>query len=182
MKKCTWCALTIFFVSVLSIVLLSCAGERQGVVCDEIEYRLNTMTYSPDQRAFAEDELRACREEEAQKKSEGAAQRQSIYDRFAASDSTKKSSTDKKSDSSTPGKDDLSVSELMKDSSGEKTTSIYDRYGAMGGDTSKTVAPVKDSAVAVDSTAKSVVDTVSTAKSADTSSVAPADSSAAIVK
>lgn len=182
MKNAVRILLAVAFVGGVFTLLASCAAERQTVVCEEIEYRLNTMTYSPDQRAFEENELQVCREEEAKKKGEAAAMRKSIYDRFAASDSTKKSSTDKKSDSSTPGKDDLSVSELMKDSSGEKTTSIYDRYGAMGGDTSKTVATVKDSAVAVDSSAKSVVDTVSTAKSADTSSVAPADSSAAIVK
>jgi hypothetical protein len=35
--------------------LAGCAGERQGFVCDEMEYRLNTMTYSPDQRAYAEE-------------------------------------------------------------------------------------------------------------------------------
>ena len=45
--------------------LVSCAGQRQGVVCDEIEYRYNSMAYSPDQRVFMEEELRACREEEA---------------------------------------------------------------------------------------------------------------------
>ena len=78
----------------VAAVLVGCAGERQGLVCEEMEYRLNTMTYSPDQRAYAEEELRVCREEEAQKKSEGAAQRQSIYDRFAASDSSKSKLTD----------------------------------------------------------------------------------------
>ena len=49
------------------LLLASCAGQRQGVVCDEIEYRYNSMSYSPDQRAFMEEELRACREEEAKK-------------------------------------------------------------------------------------------------------------------
>ena len=72
-----------------ALFLSSCAAERQGIVCDEIEYRLNTMTYSPDQRAYAEEELRVCREEEAKKKGEAAAKRQSIYDRFASKDSTK---------------------------------------------------------------------------------------------
>ena len=67
-----------------AVALIGCAGERQGLVCEEMEYRLNTMTYSPDQRAYAEEELRVCREEESQKKAEGAAKRQSIYDRFAA--------------------------------------------------------------------------------------------------
>ena len=110
-------------------VLWGCAGERQGFVCDEMEYRLNTMTYSPDQRAYAEEELRVCREEEAQKKADGAAARQSIYDRFAASDTTSSAGAE------------VSVSEALKDSSGEATTSIYDRYkGVNGADSAATTA------------------------------------------
>jgi hypothetical protein len=69
---------------------VSCAGQRQGVVCDEIEYRNNSMAYSPDQRVFMEEELRACREEEAKKKQASAETRRSIYERFAAQDTTKK--------------------------------------------------------------------------------------------
>ncbi len=99
-------------------VLAGCAGERQGLVCDEMEYRLNTMTYSPDQRAYAEEELRVCREQETQKKAEGAAARQSIYDRFAASDSSKAAAS----------ADTIPVSSESADSSDEKTVSIYDRY------------------------------------------------------
>lgn len=78
-----------FGMLMVCLALVSCAGERQGLVCDEMEYRLNTMTYSPDQRAYAEEELRVCRADEEQKKTEGAATRKSIYDRFAASDTTK---------------------------------------------------------------------------------------------
>ena len=70
--------------------LVSCAGQRQEVVCDEIEYRYNSMSYSPDQRVFMEEELRACREEEAKKKQASAETRKSIYERFAAQDTTKK--------------------------------------------------------------------------------------------
>lgn len=107
------------------MMLAGCAGERQGLVCEEMEYRLNTMTYSPDQRAYAEEELRVCREEEAQKKAAGAAQRQSIYDRFAASDTSKA----KLADSTKAGKDgEVSVTKALQDSSGVETTSIYDRY------------------------------------------------------
>ncbi|SMP52961.1 hypothetical protein [Fibrobacter sp. UWB10] len=125
----------------VAAVLVGCAGERQGLVCEEMEYRLNTMTYSPDQRAYAEEELRVCREEEAQKKSEGAAQRQSIYDRFAASDSSKSKLTD----STNAGKDgEVSVTKALQDSSGVETTSIYDRY--------KSVEQPSDSA-AVDTSA-----------------------------
>lgn len=107
-----------FLFLVLSLFwLVSCAGERQGIVCEEIEYRLNTQTYSPDQRAYIEEELRVCREEEAEKKNAAAAERKSIYDRYAASDSTKSASRE------------VSVSEALQDSSSEPTTSIYDRYG-----------------------------------------------------
>ena len=72
------------------LFLASCAGQRQGVVCDEIEYRYNSMSYSPDQRAFMEEELRACREEEAKKKQGSAEARRSIYERFASQDTTAK--------------------------------------------------------------------------------------------
>ena len=107
------------------MLLSGCAGERQGLVCEEMEYRLNTMTYSPDQRAYAEEELRVCREEEALKKAEGAATRKSIYDRFAASDTTKSKLTD----STKAGEDgEVSVTKALHDSSDVKTTSIYDRY------------------------------------------------------
>jgi hypothetical protein len=112
----------------VAAVLMGCAGERQGLVCEEMEYRLNTMTYSPDQRAYAEEELRVCREQEALKKAEGAAQRQSIYDRFAASDTTKAKLTD----STKAGEDgEVSVTKALHDSSDVKTSSIYDRYKAV---------------------------------------------------
>ena len=109
----------------VAVALIGCAGERQGLVCEEMEYRLNTMTYSPDQRAYAEEELRVCREEESQKKAEGAAKRQSIYDRFAASDTSKA----KSADSTKAGNDgEVSVTRALQDSSGVETQSIYDRY------------------------------------------------------
>lgn len=135
----------------------SCAAERQGIVCDEIEYRLNTMTYSPDQRAYAEEELRVCREEEAKKKGEAAAKRQSIYDRFASKDSSKSQLKVAEDGSIVPSEaEDVSVSKALKDSSGEQTTSIYERYGAMAPDTSA-AAPAdtaaKVSAPAVDTSA-----------------------------
>ncbi len=136
-----------FLMLAVTACFWGCAGERQGLVCDEMEYRLNTMTYSPDQRAYAEEELRVCREQEAEKKAAGAATRQSIYDRFAASDSTKEKSAaasdsnevaSKNSDGNKDG--EISVSEALKDSSGEKTTSIYDRY--------KSVEPSADNVAA----------------------------------
>ena len=71
------------------VFLVSCASQRQGLVCEEIEYRYNTMSYSPDQRAFMEDELRACREEEAKKKGTSSQSQKSIYERYASQDTTK---------------------------------------------------------------------------------------------
>ena len=134
----------------LLLVLAGCAAERQGVVCDEIEYRLNTMTYSPDQRAYAEEELRVCREEEAQKKGEAAAQRQSIYDRFAAKDSSKAQLKVAEDGSivSSEEPEDVSVSKALKDSSGEETMSIYERYGAVDGNGAPAVADTSAPAAA----------------------------------
>lgn len=112
--------LSVAFVS-LGCLLCSCAGERQGLVCEEIEYRLNTMAYSPDQRAYMEEELNTCRAEEAQKKAGSAETRKSIYDRYAASG-------DSLSKSTNGDPEEVSVSKALKDSSGVETTSIYDRY------------------------------------------------------
>jgi hypothetical protein len=112
--------------------LVSCAGQRQEVVCDEIEYRYNSMSYSPDQRVFMEEELRACREEEAKKKQASAETRKSIYERFASQDTTKKvhSETD-----SIPA-----VSSAASDSAAVPTDS-------------STAAPVDSTAVPADSAA-----------------------------
>ena len=127
----------------IAMLLVACAGERQGLVCEEMEYRLNTMTYSPDQRAYAEEELRVCREEEALKKAEGVAARKSIYDRFAASDTTKS----KSNNSTKAGEDgEVSVTKALQDSSGVKITSIYDRY--------KSVEPSAESSPAANSPAE----------------------------
>lgn len=104
-----------FFAAVL---IAGCAGERQGLVCEEIEYRLSTQTYSPDQRAYIENELRTCRAEEAKKKSESGQTNTSIYERFANMEGA----------SSDTSKSVIPVSTLLQDSSEEKTTSIYDRY------------------------------------------------------
>ena len=104
-----------FFAAVL---IAGCAGERQGLVCEDIEYRLSTQTYSPDQRAYIENELRTCRAEEAKKKSESGQTNTSIYERFANTEGA----------SSDTSKSVIPVSTLLQDSSEEKTTSIYDRY------------------------------------------------------
>ena len=111
----------LMFFFLLGVLLYGCAGERQELVCEEMEYRLNTMTYSPDQRAYMEEELRVCREEEAQKKGDDSKARQSIYDRYAASDTAQQKT----------GKKDISVQEALQDTSEEKTMSIYDRYNSV---------------------------------------------------
>jgi hypothetical protein len=132
-------------------VLESCAGQRQGVVCDEIEYRYNSMSYSPDQRAFMEDELRACREEEAKKKGSSGQSQKSIYERFAAQDSVKTVHT--AADTLPPQEQkEASVSELLQDSSGAETISIYDRYGQSTPSDSTVVSDSTASAAPSDST------------------------------
>lgn len=89
-KQYLMCFVGLVMLSLGMVALVSCAGQRQGIVCDEIEYRYNSMSYSPDQRAFMEEELRACREEEAKKKEGSAEARRSIYERFASQDTTTK--------------------------------------------------------------------------------------------
>ena len=108
-----------------ALVFHGCAGERQGLVCEELEYRLNTMTYSPDQRAYMEEELRTCRAEESRKKNDSGLSNGSIYERYANTESAAPS------DSS---KGEIPVSTLLQDSSEEKTTSIYDRYKSVEAD------------------------------------------------
>ncbi len=125
--------------------LEACAGDRQGLVCSEIQYRLDTQTYSPDQRAYIEEELRVCREEEAKKRGEDAAVRQGIYERYAATQDTSKADSMK------------SVSEALGDSSGEATVSIYDRYKSVESSSSA----VADSAAGAVAPAASENDTSS---------------------
>ena len=128
--------------------LEACAGDRQGLVCSEIQYRLDTQTYSPDQRAYIEEELRVCREEEAKKRGEDAAVRQGIYERYAATQDTSKADSMK------------SVSEALGDSSGEATVSIYDRYKSVESSSSAADA-VADSAAGAVAPAASENDTAS---------------------
>lgn len=107
-----------------------CAGERQGLVCEEIEYRLSTLNYSPDQRTYLENELSTCREEEAKKKNESGQANGSIYERYANMEGV---------ESSDSSKSVIPVSTLLQDSSEEKTMSIYDRYKSVGTDSSAMV-------------------------------------------
>lgn len=101
---------------VAMLLVIGCAGERQGLVCEEIEYRLNTLSYSPDQRAYMENELRTCRQEESKKKNETS--QSSIYERYANTEGATSRDTTQ----------EISVQTMLQDSSEEKTTSIYDRY------------------------------------------------------
>ena len=111
---------------VVVLLFVSCASERQGLVCEEIEYRLSTMTYSPDQRAYLENELNTCREEESKKKGELSLSNGSIYERYANMGGSAPSDTSK----------EIPVSTLLQDSSEERTMSIYDRYKSTETDSS----------------------------------------------
>ena len=108
------------------LLFAGCASERQGLVCEEIEYRLSTLNYSPDQRAYLENELSTCREEESKKKGEAGQSNTSIYERYANMGATAPADTSK----------DIPVSTLLQDSSEEQTMSIYDRYKSAGTDSS----------------------------------------------
>lgn len=124
--------------------LEACAGDRQGLVCSEIQYRLDTQTYSPDQRAYIENELNECRAEEARKRGEDAQIRQGIYERYAASGIADTTSADSSSG-------DISVSKALEDSSAAATVSIYERYKAV--DTTGTSAPSAGAAEPADTSA-----------------------------
>lgn len=133
------CLFALCAMPLVSLLFLACAGERQGLVCSEIQYRLDTQTYSPDQRAYIEEELRVCREEEAKKRGADAQTRQGIYERYAASAQADSASADST-------KDNISVSEALQDSSGQETVSIYDRYKA---NTPADTSAVRDDAAQV---------------------------------
>lgn len=130
------------------LLLASCAGQRQGVVCDEIEYRYNSMSYSPDQRAFMEEELRACREEEAKKKQGSAEARRSIYERFASQDTTSKIHTASDSAATEVSRDTAAVT--SDSSATPKPATLPDSTA-----TESASAPA-DSSATVDSTASEV--------------------------
>ncbi|SOE75450.1 hypothetical protein SAMN05720781_1611 [Fibrobacter sp. UWT3] len=133
--------------ALVALCLYACAGERQGLVCSEIQYRLDTQTYSPDQRAYIEEELRVCREEEAKKRGADAQTRQGIYERYAASGQADSASADS-------ARNNISVSEALKDSSGQETLSIYDRYKAVDSTAGASTAVREDAAqVAPDTSA-----------------------------
>ncbi|HHX15326.1 MAG TPA: hypothetical protein GX724_04115 [Fibrobacter sp.] len=65
--------------------LVACASQRQKAVCSEMEYRLNSFAHSPDQRAFAEEELRQClaqQKEYAESDSLTNKAKKGIYEQF----------------------------------------------------------------------------------------------------
>ena len=73
--------------ALISACIFGCASQRTRATCAETEYRLNTMTYSPDQRAFLEEELRQCRELQAEQEKDDVLTNKlkgSIYERFNA--------------------------------------------------------------------------------------------------
>lgn len=84
----------IFVVAIIFIVslMIGCASQRTRATCAETEYRLNSMSYSPDQRAFLEEELRQCRAEQAEQEKDDVITNKvvgSIRDRFAADSAAK---------------------------------------------------------------------------------------------
>lgn len=75
------------FLALISALLCGCASQRTRATCAETEYRLNSMSYSPDQRAFLEEELRQCRELQAEQEKDDVLTNKikgSIYERFSA--------------------------------------------------------------------------------------------------
>lgn len=71
----------------VSALVFGCASQRTRATCAETEYRLNSMSYSPDQRAFLEEELRQCRELQAEQEKDDVLTNKikgSIYERFSA--------------------------------------------------------------------------------------------------
>lgn len=75
------------FLVLISAFLFGCASQRTRATCAETEYRLNSMSYSPDQRAFLEEELRQCRELQAEQEKDDVLTNKikgSIYERFSA--------------------------------------------------------------------------------------------------
>lgn len=89
----------IVFIAILTIgtlLIFACASQRTRATCAETEYRLNSMSYSPDQRAFLEEELRQCRAEQAEQEKDDVITNKikgSIRERFAA-DSIAKANED----------------------------------------------------------------------------------------
>ena len=145
LTKKTFVSLVAFLaVAAVAFLFQACAGERQGLVCSEIQYRLDTQTYSPDQRAYIENELNECRAEEAKKRGEDAQIRQGIYERYAANNKADSTSADSSAEV-------ISVSKALEDSSAAATVSIYERYKAV--DTTGTSASGADTAEPADTSA-----------------------------
>lgn len=137
-------------------ILVSCAGQRQEVVCDEIEYRYNSMSYSPDQRVFMEEELRACREEEAKKK--GSSGQKSIYERYASQDSTKAVHTASDSAATEVARDTAVMTPTTETPAQPDSTSTVTPEPATLPDSTapENTSATADSSVTVDSTASEV--------------------------
>lgn len=107
----------LFVVAAFTLMLVSCASQRTRATCAETEYRLNSMSYSPDQRAFLEEELRQCRAEQAELEKDDVITNKitgSIRERFAA-DSAAKAESAVTEISENPVADTLSVSSENSD-------------------------------------------------------------------
>lgn len=98
----------------MALLLIGCASQRQKPVCAEIQYRLDHLDQSPDQRAWLEDELRDCKaQQEEYAKSDTLTNKvkKSIYELYEES----------KKDSSKTKKETLSCSSSVAISSSSLT-------------------------------------------------------------
>lgn len=123
-----------FFFLCMALLLIGCASQRQKPVCAEIQYRLDHLDQSPDQRAWLEDELRDCKaQQEEYAKSDTLTNKvkKSIYELYEES----------KKDSSKTKKETLSSS--------SSAAILYSSLAA--GSSSSSGAPL--SSAAVDSSA-----------------------------
>ncbi len=66
-----------------SLMLVSCASQRQNAVCSEIRMRLNSMQYSAEQRVFIQEELDSCESTQQALETKESQQYQGIYSQFA---------------------------------------------------------------------------------------------------
>lgn len=91
-----------YLIFMIILFLVGCASQRQKPVCAEIQYRLDHMGQSVDQRAWLEEELRQCyaeQEEYAKSDSLTNKAKKSIYELYEES---KSDSSQKATETSAP--------------------------------------------------------------------------------
>lgn len=83
----------------LVMALWSCASQRKGAVCQEIQMRLNTMPYNSEQRGFIQEELDSCLSQQQNLQQQEQKQYQGIYGQFMADSLSRSSDSTLSSDS-----------------------------------------------------------------------------------